>query len=41
MRCPYCGSLDTQVKELADRRKFRGHSPTPGLSELQRTLHDV
>jgi len=40
MRCPFCGTDDTQVKGLATDRRSRCDSAAPLLSELRGTLYD-
>ncbi len=39
MRCPYCGGLDTQVKDFAADGGQRVHPPPPRLPGLRRPLH--
>ena len=41
MRCPYCGSLDTQVKDSRPDGRCLGHPPPPHLPGLRRPLHDL
>ena len=39
MRCPYCGSLDTQVKDSPADRRLVLDPPPPRLPRLRRALH--
>ena len=41
MRCPYCGSVDTQVKDSRPAEEFVLHSAAPRLSDLRRPFHDL
>ncbi len=40
MRCPYCGGLDTQVKEFSPDRGFVLDPPPARVPGLRRTFHD-
>ena len=41
MRCPYCGSLETQVKDFAADRGFVLDPPPPHLPRLRRPFHHL
>ena len=41
MKCPYCGSLETQVKDSRPTEDCDVDPPPPRLSRLRRPLHDL